>query len=222
MSLDKYLPKADHYTRTGGLGIGLAGAHRTGKTTTAQMLSELNNFPVLTNVGSDLAAQMGIDMSKPMTLSQRLDYQEARLDVTEEAYQGVKGELFVADRTPLDLAAYLVAETPNALDQETIDRIEAYIQRCIDMANKYFGFFAFFRPTLPYVSAPGKPPANTAYQQLISILISGLLVDSRVRRNFIAIPLQMNNREDRVNMIADYANEYLDEVKSHFQSFPTC
>lgn len=222
MALTKYHPKTDHFTLCGGLGIGLTGAHRTGKTTTAKAIGDNNDFPVLTDIGSDLAAKMGIDMSQPMTLSQRLDYQEARLDLTEKAYEDVKGGIFVTDRTPLDLAAYLVAETPNALDQATVDRIEAYIQRCIDMANKHFAFFTFFRPTLSYVSAPGKPPANTAYQQLISVLIAGLLVDTRVRRNFLVVPLDMSRLEDRVNLIADYSNECLEEIMTDIRSFPAC
>mgnify|MGYP003647445840 CR=1 FL=1 len=206
----------------GGLGVGLTGAHRTGKTTTAIAVAEGNGIPFLGSIGTDLAREMRIDFSKPIDFDTRLAYQEARIAMFDAAYK-LQNSLFVADRTPLDLAAYLLADVPTDLsDQGVIERVDAYVQRCFDMTNTYFRHITFFQPALPYVDEPGKPPNNSAYQEKIHILALGLTVDRRNYRRVDFLPFDMLNLGQRVNFVSTKAQKAMSSYAAKIRNLPTC
>ena len=209
--------------KQGGLGLGLTGTHRTGKTTTAELVAQQNDIPFLANIGSSLASMMGIDFSKPVSLAERLAYQMRRLDLMEKAYKETKGSIFVADRTPLDTAAYTLAEFASSTPEpELVEDCNAYVKRCFDLTNLYFAHLFYFRPALPYKEAPGKPPANTAYQDHINVMIGGLLIDVRSYCMFTVIPLGKTDLHERADIINQVGAEVVFRISQNARSFAAC
>jgi hypothetical protein len=208
----------------GGLGVGLMGAHRTGKTTTARAVAQANGIGFLGSVGTTLARDMRLDLSKPLTFEQRLFYQEARLALFEKAYAELD-TLFVSDRTPLDLAAYLLAEVPATMtDPGLVERVRLYISKCYDLTNTHFMHICLFRPDpgIPFVAEDNKAHESYAYQEQIHILCSGLLIDRRSKRDMSVVPIGMIDQTERVTFVSKAAFESMGLLYRKTHSLPSC
>lgn len=209
-------------SKLSGLGMGLTGAHRTGKTTIAEELVKHNEMPFVVSSASAIAAEMGIDLTKPLTFLMRLAYQERILEVYEALYQS-QSEVFVADRTPIDLAAYLIADIPNNLtDEALIRRTNLYVERCFAVTNRHFALVMQVQPGIRYVPAAGKPLPNSAYQEAINTIILGLLYDDRLETEIDVLDREMTSLEDRVMCFADRAKETLDRITRQTTALPAC
>ena len=98
--------------------IGLCGAHRTGKTTLAIALSKKLKMPFVEIGTSKLFSDRNLDPAKPMDFRTRLHIQRVILNHAESIWFEMD-ESFICDRTPIDLAAYTLAEVQgNTLDKE--------------------------------------------------------------------------------------------------------
>jgi hypothetical protein len=177
---------------------------------------------MLPSIGVQLGKELGIDITKPMTFEQRVTYQELRLDAVQKQLEGVN-TVFVADRTPLDLAAYLLAEVPTSLaDPVLIGRVQRYVQKCFDLTNQHFCHVTLFRPALPYIKEEGKPLENKPYQELVNLLCVGLVMDDRMWRDALVIPMQVIDRVERADHIVKMANKSLVNYADDLKLLPTC
>lgn len=209
-------------TRKTGLGMGLTGAHRTGKTTIAEHIVKHNELPFVVSSASAIAAEMGIDLTKPLSFSLRLAYQERILEVYEAMYEEQR-DCFITDRTPLDLAAYLIADVPNDLaDPMLIARTQLYIERCFAVTNRHFAMVMQIQPGIPYHAAPGKPLPNKAYQEAINTIILGLMYDDRLLVEIDVLDRSVTQLEDRIMAFADRVQATLEIFYRKTQQLPAC
>lgn len=185
--------------------FGLTGAHRTGKTTIAKLYAEKYGLPFV--VLPRVIEQMGLTPADIDTFELRMKVQWAILTEAENLYKQHAG-LFVTDRTPLDMAAYALADVRQDMTQEQIDEVNNYVTQCYRVANAHFSQYLLFQPGIPYVMEPGKPEPNSAYQCLIDTIITGLVSSERsYPRHFILG--KVNTTIDSRMMIMDSVHELM-------------
>lgn len=205
----------------GGLGIGLSGAHRTGKTTMAQIISDSNGFPFVKSSVSEIAQHMGIDFSKPVRLADRLRFQETVMEVFQMAYEKADGGMFVSDRTPLDVAGYLLADAPTELaDLALSERLKAFADNAIELTSRYFMTVVVVQPGIPYIAEPGKPIPNPAYQEKHAALVAGLAADERLSSRVIRIPRSMTDSRARADFLASNISADVRRVYAEAEVLP--
>lgn len=160
--------------------FGIAGAHRSGKTTLALALSESLGIKFLCTNASGVAKDLGVNLIDSLGLSDRLSVQEALLDRHVLDLRKQKN-LFITDRTPIDMASYMMCEVRmadlNGVENDGLDqRIAAYVERCVDVTKKYYGGVMCIEPLDTYEVLPNKPWSSIVYQAHIQSCIFGLLM----------------------------------------------
>lgn len=157
-----------------------AGSHRTGKTTLALRTGEVFGLPVILTQTSGLTKELGIDLKGELTFAARLAYQEAVLERLMMTYDEAmrRHKSFITDRTPLDAAAYLLADCSNiagtlAERQAVLD----YVKRCQLYTKALFESVILVPPALPLTDDANKGAASEAYQLHHHLLIRGLLAE---------------------------------------------
>lgn len=193
--------------------IGLSGAQRTGKTTLAKAWSEKTGMPYVTISAGKVIASKGWECKDIRDPLVRIDIQAALVEECDRIFQGRK-EPFISDRTPIDVAAYLLADMGQErlpLDRET--QVMEMIEDCIDITNVCFGGLIICPPVLPYIEELGKPLENNAYQAHIHALILGLAGDDRVNITHWYLGRKCLDMEVRLNAVgAVYAGLIQDAV----------
>jgi hypothetical protein len=159
-------------------GIGLCGAHRVGKTTLAQAVSRATGIPFLKTHTSHIFQQHGLDPAKPMAFDTRLAIQQEILAAGEAVWRQAAGP-FISDRTPLDMAAYTLADIhgTTTLNETAFTQ---YLTDCLAATNRYFSTLIIVPPGIPLVPEPGKAALHDAYIEHIHTLIAGLCHDDRI------------------------------------------
>jgi hypothetical protein len=184
------------------MGVGLVGAHRTGKTSLAKAYALKTGAKFLETSVSAINRELGFDCTKEHSFAERLDHQEkilVRLDAVYEAHVGVD---YITDRTPLDLIAYTVAEAINdRVAEEDQERLARYVQDCIDVTNRRLGVVVLVQPGIPIVAEEGKAAANRAYIEHLNSLMLGLTVDERVKCAHFYLPRRLMTLNQRVEAL---------------------
>jgi len=177
-------------------GIGLCGAHRVGKTTLAQALSEAADLPFLKTHTSQLFARHGLDPAKPMPFDTRLAIQREILSAAVGIWSGADGR-FLSDRTPLDMAAYTLADVQGttALDADALMR---YLGDCIEETNRHFETLIIIPPGIPLVHETGKAALHAAYIEHIHTLVVGFCHDARIKATVHQLRRDVLSLDDRV------------------------
>lgn len=184
--------------------IGLCGAHRTGKSTLMNLFAKEQCITPLPSSLFPVAKSMGLDMSKPHSFTTRLCYQTVVLDAMERVYSSAPS--FVSDRTPLDAAAYLLADVQTTTgNAELQDLTNQYVDRAICLTNRLFDIVILVPPAITVEPVDGKPPVNPAYQEHIHFLIAGLTNDLTVPNGSIA--RDNLDLEDRMDAITVFVTE---------------
>lgn len=179
--------------------FGLCGAQRTGKSTLAGAFSEEVGVPALYTSASGVFAEMGLDPKADYPLAQRLDVQRRILDSFEKQYRSVAGGVFVADRTPIDMMAYTIADVQRAnVPSELEGVIESYLKDCIEVSNATFSILMVVQPGIAVVEAEGKAPGSFAYTEHINHLVMGIVVSEAVESAHYYIPREMVELEQRI------------------------
>lgn len=189
-----------------GLGLGLSGAHRTGKTTVAKRLQTEKGCPFVTSSASAVAKELGIVADAQLPPEDRRRLQERILEKAVEAYENEGGNgLFVTDRTPLDFAAYALADWGMAADAEHEAWIIDYVDRCMDATSRYFFMVGVIQPGILYVKDEGKPEPNDLYQEVVNTNVIGLARNPRVRAYLTVIERYERDTKARASKLAqDY------------------
>lgn len=195
------------------LGIGLCGAHRSGKTTLARDFSVGSGMPYVTLSASEVIASLGLSFMEIKTLDQRLAVQQALVDKCEAVFRDQR-EPFVSDRTPMDIAAYLMAEAmKDGATPAQQAKIMELLKRCWDIGNETVGVYFLVPPDLPYVAEPGKPDENKPYQEHIHLLIYGLLADERNHRGYWYLRRGAHELDRRVGAVAECWTAYTNRLR---------
>lgn len=193
---------------------GIAGAHGTGKTTLATMISEETGLPlILTNLG-EVCKTSGYSPRSGAPLIERMAAQWKMLEKLESMYQK-EGGRFIADRTPIDCLAYVLAdkEATGYMSEDLKRDIQAYTDRCFEVANRYLSTVVITPSSIPYTDYRPKLDAGGSemYREILNFLITGVASDPRCRASVLVIPRNITTIDGRVN-------EALIKLSSHIQS----
>lgn len=188
------------------IGIGLCGAHRTGKTTLARAFAEGSKIAFVETRTSAVFARMGFDPQADYDFRTRLQIQEEILNDAIALYQKQEGG-WITDRTPLDMLMYTLSEVQrNNLDEQDEKALLKYTARCIATVNLYFSMVMLVQPGIELVADVSKAPINPAYIEHLNSLIMGLMVDERIQPAHFYIPRQMTDLDDRLECVGYACN----------------
>jgi hypothetical protein len=165
--------------------IGFCGAHRTGKTTLAKRVAELLGYPTVLSGTSAIVAQYGFDMATDNRINVAgLVMQQEIIDTLADAAQAAREAApgsFVADRTPIDAAAYLLADaTADRGEQRIWEDALAQVKQAVILTEGQYDAVIFVPPAIKFEPMDGKPPENALYQAHHSAIVRGLVADLNV------------------------------------------
>lgn len=186
--------------------LGFCGAHRTGKSTLMNIIAERHGIDRAASSMFPAAKSMGLDMSKPHGFDVRIRYQTAVLDAMENVYGAHPA--FVSDRTPLDAAAYLLADVQTTTgDAELQEQANQYVDRALRLTDRLFDVVILVPPGIDVEPVDGKPPVNPAYQEHIHFLVRGIMSELTIPHG--TIERDNLDLEDRVLAVQAFASVQL-------------
>lgn len=200
--------------------IGLTGAHRAGKSRLAKEFSELRKqFAFLQTSASQVFKDMGLNPAVEYPFDVRMDIQEKILEVTASQYRAMLGQSFIADRTPIDMLAYTLAEVrPENLTPELNARLEKYAANCINLTNEIFAILVIVQPGIPVVAEEGKASLTPMYVEHIAHLIMGITASESVHAAHFFIPRRMLAMEKRIKCIEAAVNRTAERHKGRIDA----
>lgn len=149
-------------------------------------------------------ARLGYSPQADLDFTTRLTIQEEILKELTKQYRAVKSGIFIADRTPVDFMAYTLAEVQRTtMTPELDERLEAYITRCADVCNQFFGTLIVIQPGIELVADDTKAPANYGYIEHINALVCGLVTRSDLKAHHFYINRDVTDLKQRVKSV-DY------------------
>jgi len=181
--------------------IGLCGSHRTGKTTLAEEISQRTGIPFVKTSTSEVFREHGLDPSRPMEFNRRLWIQHKILDAAERAWSSGHRQ-FITDRTPLDMAAYTLADIQGSTKVD-FGELEGYLERCIGVTNVFFKILVLVQPGIPLVYETGKAALNEGYLEHLNFLILGLCNDDRIKSTLLYLHRDVIDKEARVKKVVE-------------------
>jgi predicted ATPase len=188
------------------LNIGLCGAHGTGKTTLAIALSQKLGIPYIPIDASEVFTDHGFHPSDKLDIRTRLFLQQKILAKAENIWFDVDEPSFICDRTPLDMAAYLLADIGNGeLDERTQDEIVDYLADCFLITKRYFKKIVLIPPVIRFIPRENKAAINKPLIQSLHCTLIGLLSDWDLPHQML--PKVCVTVSDRVQFVEDYLNE---------------
>lgn len=188
--------------------IGFTGAHRTGKTTLARAVARCYQLPLLSLRVSGIVADHGFDMAVDNRLDTGVIMQAAQLTDMIEAIEANPAG-FVSDRTPLDAAAYFMADaTAGAGSEMSRETAVQYVERCMALTAKHFDVVILVPPAITFEPLDGKPPMNEAYQEHLHLLIRGMLFDDEIAIPTGQIMRTNTDRFDRIRSALDFVGRH--------------
>lgn len=168
--------------------IGICGAQRVGKSTLAEAFAQEAKIVYLRTSTSAVFAALGKDPKLDHSLEEQVGIQYAILEGLTMQYERAAKEsaIWIADRTPVDMAGYMLAAVQREnCTPELSAMIMAYVDKCIEVANRFFSVLMLVQPGITVVEAEGKAPGVAAYQEHMNLVMFGLLMDPRLgQRHF--------------------------------------
>lgn len=186
--------------------IGFCGAHGTGKTTLVIALSHSIGVPYIPIDASNVFLEHKFHPSDKLDIRARLFLQQKILAKAEDIWFDVDEPSFICDRTPLDMAAYLLADVGNGeLDKHTQDEVMDYLQDCVKITIKYFDKIVLVPPAIPFVEREYKAAINQPLIFKLHTQLLGML-------NYLDLPYKELPKDcldlgDRVQFVKDYLKE---------------
>lgn len=193
--------------------IGLVGAHRTGKTTLAKQYADKAGIKFVETSVSAIWRELGYDPAVTYDFETRLMVQEqilVRIDAMLAHYAGTD---FITDRTPLDMAAYLLGDAiGDRVPDHLQGRVKKYVQDCFDTTNKRFGVVCLVQPGIPILFEEGKAALNEAYIEHLNSLMFGLVVDERLHCHHYYLPRAVTGKKERLEALSAAVNRSKERV----------
>jgi predicted ATPase len=183
--------------------LGLTGAHRTGKSTLCQAVSERFGVPFVKTDTVGVYQKLGMSPNDPMDVNTRLTVQEKIADAMIETFSGASG-IFITDRTPIDMMAYLLLNLPQELDDLQTQRVKRYIERCRQACINHFDVLIRIQPGIPIVAAEGKARPSPTYIETLNAMMGGLMLDLIGNGpQLLSLPRETLDLQARVNYMSD-------------------
>lgn len=198
----------DHDSEPKALGLGFSGAHRTGKTTVAKLIADVNSYPFIQSSMTSIANDMGIKVGLAMPWEERVEFQERGLKAFEADYEKASHGMFVSDRTPLDLAAYVItAWHPAVATPAQTDWAHDYVKRCKEATNRWFFQVSIIQPAnIPYEEADQKGDNIDFYRENFNAVVTGLGWSDEIYAGIHIIPRGLLSIQERAEAVCqEYA-----------------
>lgn len=180
--------------------IGLCGASGAGKSTLAAAYAERLGGFFIRSVANTVFDFYGYRQDSVISPNERLFLQKKILDRQVKEYVEYEGWLqrgIIADRTPMDMATYLMEES-NARIRRTAAK--SYGRIAASVTRRYFDRVVFVPMCIPYEESAKRPPHNPdkirAYEERLLKLLGDLKVP------FDAMPI-MTDLKDRLDWLCD-------------------
>lgn len=195
---------------------GLSGAQRTGKSTLAKKYAETYGIPYLQTSASGTFDRLGFSPKLDYPLPVRLEIQNEILKDLSAQYKA-GGIIWITDRTPIDLMAYMLADVQRQnVSQEDGKRIVDYMERCYEVLNRHFTTITIVQPGIPLTEAATSAPANIGYMEHINALALGLAASEKVKIAHFHFERWLTDLDQRViglnNVITRNAKKSIAEV----------
>lgn len=195
--------------------IGLCGSHRVGKSTLAKAFALRGSIPYVQTSGSEVFEILGKDPKIDYPIDVRIGIQEAILYAFELQYAKARSTatVWVADRTPIDIASYLVADIQRgtlAGDPGMSALVNGFVKRCIDSTNQWFSTVVLVQPGITVVEASGKAPGCPAYIEHISLIQTGLLLNEGLLARHYMVPRHIVDLDQRVEALMSATTHAID------------
>lgn len=174
---------------------GLAGSHRSGKSTLARALADDLGIEFLETKVGDVFADLGLDPKANLPFDKRLDVQNAILRSIETQYALRNGARFVADRTPFDVLGYTMADIRrDTLDDTLQTRVYAHIGTAMQIVQEYMGGVILLRPLPNQPDAPGKAQSCPLYMYHVYLCIKDMIEGAGI----MAAELMTTDHDERL------------------------
>lgn len=189
------------------MSIGISGSHRVGKSTLAQEFARRYDIPFVKTSATEVFQAIGRDPAVDYPIEERISIQETLLYAFQKQFEDaqMRSRIWISDRTPIDLASYMLADIQRAtlVDNPALaEMVNAYVASCLARTNQWFSTVILLQPGIDLVPQEGKAPCCPAYIEHLNMIQAGLLLDSRVSSAVYKIPrhvLSLNNRIDCVH-----------------------
>lgn len=203
--------------------IGLVGAQRTGKTTLARAFAQAQGIPFVATSASEVMRRLDLDPKVDYPLEVRLVAQETILAAFKIQYQQARAtsSLFIADRTPIDLAAYMLADVQRstlASQPQLVERVGKYLESCMLACSEFFSVIVLVQPGIKTAEEEGKAPACPIHMEHINSLAMGLLFDDRMLSQRYMVPRAITDLEQRVKALRNATSSVIESDKAIKQS----
>lgn len=184
------------------MSVGLCGAHRTGKTTLAREFAAKRNIQFVETSVSAIWRELGLDPSKHHDFETRLAVQEEILKRIDAKLANYSGLDFITDRTPIDMAAYTLADAiHDSVPIGCQERLAKYVNDCFEATNRRFSMILLVQPGIELVHEEGKAVMNAGYIEHLNSLILGLSVDERLTCAHFYLPRSMKGLQERTDAL---------------------
>lgn len=195
--------------------IGLAGGHRTGKTTLAKNYAEKHGWKFAQTSVSGIFKELGHDPAEKFDFQTRLTIQEQILIRLNRFYQQCEGTSVITDRTPIDMLAYTMAEAiGDSVQPQDQARFRKYAEDCFNVTNRWFSEIIVVQPGIALVQEEGKAAVNEAYIEHLNSLIIGLCCDPRLKVSHFYIPRERLELDRRIESVEAAKTRSLERVLS--------
>jgi hypothetical protein len=186
--------------------IGFCGAHGTGKTTLAIALEQKLGIPYIPIDASSVFLEHKFHPSDKLDIRTRLFLQQKILAKAEDIWFEVDEPSFICDRTPLDMAAYLLADVGNGeLSQCRQELVMDYLQNCFNVMIRYFDKIILVPPAIPFVEREYKAAINQPLIFKLHTQLLGML--NYLNLPYKELPKDCLELSDRVSFVEDYLKE---------------
>ena len=199
--------------------IGLMGAHRTGKSTLHDVLTQdinnqyANKFTSIPVSISSWQREIAFNSSnQAYDWETRKNIQGYLLSRFEQTLaQGVTmihpamvnhqlvNNIQITERTPLDLIGYLLLNTPENPTQEDLEWIDSYKAECIGLTNAFYEKVFLLQPGILYVECDTSAKEDSIDK--LNAFYLHTLLDPRLIIDRHIIDSNMTNLNDRVTEI---------------------
>ena len=153
-------------------GIGIAGAHRSGKSTLARAVSLAKGIDYLDANVSSVITGLGYTPKQELPFEERLKVQNAILESLRFKYAMMGDKPFITDRTPFDVLGYTFSEVSRTtLDDAGRKAFGAHIALALDITREYLTGVMLVRPLLNAPEQETSAQACPIYMQHVYICV---------------------------------------------------
>lgn len=166
--------------------LAFSGPSGAGKTTLVGRISEISgvkhkpDLVCVKSVAHEVFSRYGFSQGDQFSARVRLFLQNKILEKQVDQYQAIRDcELMISDRTPMDMAAYMMSD-PLIHREGIYTDTRAYAAVCAQVTKHYFPNVVLVPFCIPYEESDKRPPFNELRLNRYYGVLRGLLIAFQV------------------------------------------